>query len=57
MDDATHIKGNKKHAEAEEEQEESKTLLNRQGTSPEEAIKILQDMKLISKRIEEVIFT
>ena len=49
MDDATHLKGNKSHhGEAREEEEESKTLLGKRDTTPEEAIKILQEMKLIS---------
>jgi hypothetical protein len=55
MDDATHLKGNKnKHADNEHDEDESNTLLKKKETTPEEAIKILQEMKLISKRIEEV---
>jgi hypothetical protein len=49
MDDATFLKGGRGHAS-----EEEKSLLEKKESSPEEAKKRLDDMKLISQRIEEV---
>jgi hypothetical protein len=49
MDDATFLKGGRGHSS-----EEEKSLLEKKETSPEEAKKRLEDMKLISQRIEEV---